>query len=376
MQLSLRELYQQHSDKVSAKWSSYLTLYDEFFAPYRDKPIRLLELGVQNGGSLEIWAKYFENSQQFVGCDIDPLCGDLVYEDPRVQLVLGDINSDEAYARVMALSNEYDIIIDDASHRSGDIIQSFVKLFPALSEEGLYVIEDLHCSYWQAYDGGLFDPYSAISFLKQCVDVINHESWGLNLPVTAVFREGFVEKYGVTLLESTLASIASITFVNSICVIKKGSTTLGRLIVTGKDESISSGNLDLHGSRISPLDQQSSPWSKLTTYDESAVIDLSDQLNKAQEKLLHNEGMFTYLEQVIAQKQAFMDETCATLADTNLSLAQSEQALAEASTRLKILSDQNANLESSYDALLNSTSWKLTKPLRALILFVKKTLFS
>ncbi|HEX9872458.1 MAG TPA: hypothetical protein VGC99_28455, partial [Candidatus Tectomicrobia bacterium] len=48
---TLEQLYAEHSGKVSDKWSSYLTEYGRIFADYRHKPIRLLEIGVQNGGS-------------------------------------------------------------------------------------------------------------------------------------------------------------------------------------------------------------------------------------------------------------------------------------------------------------------------------------
>lgn len=56
---TLKQLYALHTGKVSDKWSSYLDAYENILSKYRHKPINLLEVGVQNGGSLEIWAKYF-----------------------------------------------------------------------------------------------------------------------------------------------------------------------------------------------------------------------------------------------------------------------------------------------------------------------------
>jgi O-antigen biosynthesis protein len=41
------------------KTPGYLALYDELFAPFRNRDIRLLELGVKQGGSLELWRDYF-----------------------------------------------------------------------------------------------------------------------------------------------------------------------------------------------------------------------------------------------------------------------------------------------------------------------------
>ena len=78
---SIKSLYNEHVGKVSTKWDSYLSVYDEIFLPFRDEAVRLLELGVQNGGSLEIWSKYFSRATTLVGCDINPKCANLSYED-------------------------------------------------------------------------------------------------------------------------------------------------------------------------------------------------------------------------------------------------------------------------------------------------------
>jgi len=47
---------QKKTGKVSDKWDSYLPIYDRLFGPRKDDAIGLLEIGVQNGGSLEIWS--------------------------------------------------------------------------------------------------------------------------------------------------------------------------------------------------------------------------------------------------------------------------------------------------------------------------------
>ena len=64
---SLRQLYDSHSGKVSDKWSSYLEVYDRVLGTYRSTPVRLLEIGIQNGGSMEIWARYFETARALIG---------------------------------------------------------------------------------------------------------------------------------------------------------------------------------------------------------------------------------------------------------------------------------------------------------------------
>ena len=45
----ISQLYWEHRGKVSNKWTLYLHEYDRLFVPCRDRPITLLEFGVQNG---------------------------------------------------------------------------------------------------------------------------------------------------------------------------------------------------------------------------------------------------------------------------------------------------------------------------------------
>lgn len=54
---TLQQLYQEHHGKVSDKWSLYLAEYDRLLSPYRERAVNLLEIGIQNGGSLEIWTR-------------------------------------------------------------------------------------------------------------------------------------------------------------------------------------------------------------------------------------------------------------------------------------------------------------------------------
>src|SRR6266699_1938080 len=93
---TLRQLYDDHKGKVSDKWSSYLEAYDDIFSPYRAQQVRLLEIGVQNGGSLEIWSKYFPKAALILGCDINEACRTLRFDDSRIQLVIGDANTGAA----------------------------------------------------------------------------------------------------------------------------------------------------------------------------------------------------------------------------------------------------------------------------------------
>lgn len=273
---TLHQLYAEHTGKVSDKWSLYLTEYDRLFDGYRDKPVRLLEIGIQNGGSLEIWSKYFSNASALIGCDINPDCARLSYDDPRIGVIVGDTNAPEVHERVFQLSPQFDIIIDDGSHLSSDIIKSFSLYFPLMAEGGVFIAEDLHCSYWSQFEGGLFDPYSSIAFFKRIADVINHEHWGIPKARADILR-GIFTKYGCEVDVETLSQVHSVEFINSMCVVRKASAAdngLGHRVIAGSMELVVP-DLQERNSRpfqLEPVfDQSGNPWTARTTPPDEAI---------------------------------------------------------------------------------------------------------
>jgi len=56
------QLFNEHDGYESLKHNHYPEIYDEYFGPYRDQEINFLEIGVRQGGSLEIFRKYFPNA--------------------------------------------------------------------------------------------------------------------------------------------------------------------------------------------------------------------------------------------------------------------------------------------------------------------------
>ena len=86
---TLKDLYQNHFGKVTHKWSIYFDQYEEKLSPYKKFPIKLFEIGIENGGSLEIFSKYFSNAELILGCDMDPKCKELHFDEPNIKLVVG-----------------------------------------------------------------------------------------------------------------------------------------------------------------------------------------------------------------------------------------------------------------------------------------------
>ena len=232
---SIETLHRTKTGKVSDKWASYLPHYDALFAPLRHAPISMLEIGVQNGGSLETWSSYFTEARLLLGCDIDPKCEGLRYDDHRVKIVVGDANAAPTYQKILGISPQFDVVIDDGSHVSTDIINSFINYFPHVTPGGVYVVEDAHCLYMNAFGGGILHEYSAYAFFKKLIDVTSFQFWREDLSIQNYMRTFFD-------LRATPAFIVdgwveSIEFKNSIITIRKAKTPghekLGERITVG-----------------------------------------------------------------------------------------------------------------------------------------------
>jgi len=360
---TLSQLYAEHIGKSSDKWSLYLNEYNRLFESYRDMPIRLLEVGVQNGGSLEIWSKYFSNASTLIGCDINPECGNLNFDDPRIAIIIGDANASAVQDRVLKHSSQFDLIIDDGSHSSSDIIKSFALYFSKLVEGGIYTIEDLHCSYWENFEGGLFDPYSSISFFKRLADVINHEHWGISKTRSDILS-GIFAKYGCSIGVDVLSQVHSVEFINSMCVVRKAAAhgnSLGHRVIAGTVATVVTGHEKLNKNpyQLDPVhDQSNNPWTTRVTPPDEAIQMTESALNIAKMQIVK------------------LNETIRVLKQQLSNLSNTVSAYQESTSRLKetisVLEQQASNLSHTVSAYQESTSWRLTQPIRLIGTTIKR----
>ncbi len=283
---TLQQLYQEHQGKVSDKWSIYLAEYDQALTFYRNQSIRLLEIGIQNGGSLEIWSKYFPNAVKLIGCDRNSGCRRLTYDNSIITVVVADANLDETEKIILDHAQTYTLIIDDGSHRSSDIVKSFARYFPHLEDGGLFVVEDLHCSYWQEFEGGIFDPYSSVAFFKRLADIINHEHWGVAKSRKELLS-GFARKYGVSFNEEVLAHVHSVKFINSMCIISKAAmdqNQLGHRVIAGTHTQVEDVSNEFYEFCVSP-DQTPNPFGAGCMQREEDILKLLSELAEQTRKL-------------------------------------------------------------------------------------------
>jgi hypothetical protein len=148
------------TDKITNR---YLEWYDPHLVNLVDREVRLLEIGVKNGGSLLLWRDYFPKSTV---AGIDLRLPTALPKDDRIHLFQGSQADTDFLSRVAdtVAPEGFDVIIDDASH-IGDLTKiSFWHLFDRhLKKGGLYVIEDWGTGYWDDwFDGRSYRPRSTL----------------------------------------------------------------------------------------------------------------------------------------------------------------------------------------------------------------------
>lgn len=158
--MNLNQLtYGYDTDKLDN--ADYLRNYEEFFNSLASKEIRLLELGIHRGGSLELWRDYFQKGL-IVGLDNEP-----VYVHDKTGRIRTYEGAQEDRALLDRIGMEtapegFDVIIDDCSHIGLLSRVSFWHLFDHhLKRGGIYVIEDWGTGYWDTWlDGVRYRPHS------------------------------------------------------------------------------------------------------------------------------------------------------------------------------------------------------------------------
>jgi SAM-dependent methyltransferase len=165
----LADYFFHNPGRLIHKWHHYFEIYHRHFAAFRGRSPVVLEIGVFHGGSLQMWREYFGPGARIVGVDIDPRCR-AFEEAPSITVVTGD-QADRAFlARLRERFPRIDVLIDDGGHVMAQQIATFEELYPHLHPEGVYLCEDMHTSFVDAYGGGYQHKDSFVEYSKALVD--------------------------------------------------------------------------------------------------------------------------------------------------------------------------------------------------------------
>jgi len=215
---SFENLFISHNNRYSSKWQHYFEIYDRHLSHLKHKPIVLLEIGVSQGGSLQLWKKYFGTQSKIYGIDLNPKSR--FYED-QIEVFIGDQTDTVFLNHVINNIGRPDVIIDDGSHIQSHVIKTFDFLFPHLADNGIYIIEDCHTSYWPRFEGGVNSHLNVVDILSRTAHDVNTKWY--NEPRTPKIKQ-----------------LNSIHFYDSVIVLEKRPKQFTRHMV----------DVDVNGARI------------------------------------------------------------------------------------------------------------------------------
>jgi hypothetical protein len=189
--------------KVIHKWVHYFPVYERHFSWYCNKSLTFLEIGVAKGGSLPMWQRFFGPLAKIVGIDIEEKCK--AHEAEGIFVRIGD-QADERF--LQDLIDEFgvpDVVLDDGSHRMEQTAKSFHFLYPRMPKNAIYMVEDLHTSYWPEFGGGVDNPHTFVNLSKSFVDRLNADHSRGQIAPDFITRQTF-----------------GISFYDSVVVFEKG----------------------------------------------------------------------------------------------------------------------------------------------------------
>jgi cephalosporin hydroxylase len=134
---------------------SYVEVYESLFSAKRETARTVLEIGIgpymPNGGSLLMWAGYFQQAE-IHGVDIIPMekVNPVLVPHPRIHLHTANNAYDQAFFVNTFLSKgkRFDILVDDGPHTLESMV-TFVRLYSQImKDDGILVVEDVQAIEW------------------------------------------------------------------------------------------------------------------------------------------------------------------------------------------------------------------------------------
>lgn len=172
---STKQIFCNTVTRKATKWEPYFDVYDAYFNKFIDQSPTVVEVGVWNGGSLQMWSEYFGSGAQIYGIDRDP--GILNNPVPHTHAVVGDQGDVIFWKQFLAQVPSIDVFVDDGGHHQHQQILTLECVWPHMSEHGVYICEDTHTSY-QPFFGGTPGARTFMAYAKDLVEVMHRNHHG------------------------------------------------------------------------------------------------------------------------------------------------------------------------------------------------------
>ena len=135
-------IYNKVEGRGIHKCSHYFEVYNTHLAHFIGQEVHIVEIGIQSGGSLEMWKHVFGRKAHVYGIDIDPAVRS--FADEQTRIFVGDQADRSFWATFREQAPRIDILIDDGGHLAEMMTVTLEEILPHMSPNGVYLIEDIH----------------------------------------------------------------------------------------------------------------------------------------------------------------------------------------------------------------------------------------
>ena len=162
------------SKRYSIKWNNYFDIYENLFAKFLRKKIKIVEVGVGDGGSLFMWKDFFGKKAKIFGIELNPEAKKL--EKKGFKIFIGDQSNPNFWKNFYRKIGKIDILIDDGGHTNLQQITTLMESINHIKPGGMIIIEDTHTSFMK--DKGFKNPskYSLINFTCSLIEIIHRRN--------------------------------------------------------------------------------------------------------------------------------------------------------------------------------------------------------
>src|SRR5262249_12106652 len=196
-------------------WHHYFEVYQKFLGRFRGTAPTVLEIGVQRGGSLRMWRKFFGAGARIIGVDVDPACAAVAQDGFEIHI---RDQADVAFLRRLIKTYEgFDIVIDDGGHKTHQQITTFEQLYGSCRE--VFIVEDTHTNYWPAFQDRA-DGQTFISYSRKLIDSL-HE-WHFQPRHFAHYGKSPATRGPDANVSEFCRTTKAITFADSMVIFEKG----------------------------------------------------------------------------------------------------------------------------------------------------------
>ena len=161
-------------------------MYEKYLPAYRDKPLKMLEIGLGCGMSYGPGVSYYTWLEYFPYVDLyyieyDAACAKKWAANTTGATIFTGDQADAVFLErfikeTNAATEPFDVIVDDGGHHMAHQITSLKHLWKVIRPGGIYFCEDLETSYMESQGGSSKEavgPNIMMGLIKELLDDLN-----------------------------------------------------------------------------------------------------------------------------------------------------------------------------------------------------------